>query len=668
MCLKKIMAGAAALLIAAMFTGCMNSEAGSIDSDRKMSSLSISVTEVPNDYEQLFLASYPKNESSSRSITPNDPYEIADTGLSFVLKGKSETGLTFGPKTVTLTEGAVNSGHYNFGETITLESMLWTLTLTAYNDSPAPAADTEGTKPVLIGYSTVDLRNGNGTAPFTMTTKGLETEGSVTITGKVKDDDSIVAKYTMGIYRKDKGEAVYGPEDATATTGTEHDFTYTNSTVVPGNYLFKMIFYNAKNTIIGSYVDTLIVNPGNALVRGLGTLDIIGKIPEAPKNVKAYLINDSETIEGYKVLVSWEGGKYATNFELKLTEYAGDGTDDSDVKNKTTIYGLKEMDSANPKTVEDFITSDVYGTGTGASSMLYGDKTAILNLELGKVYEIQMRARNYIGTSKDAAGTDNWTNRTDTTETTVTIDGTDVPVTGFESKLNRMLLTYNLNGGKLSLDGSNEYTGKYAEYKTWKTGIADNLLEITTPVTLTKGTTDFNKWLLESGTGLDDSTPANEITTRDEEVSKFWYKNLNVKAFYGNSLTGDVSMEDAPIDVELSDITVSYGKTDTDAVAVAETNTVTGTDKVYSISKQTDGTPTYVCVTLTNSATTTYTNIAFELTTQTNAVPETLAATVADDHKCVFSLGKYTPGKLCVRVIADTNVKDRSQTITLDIN
>lgn len=657
MCLKKIMAGAAALLIAAMFTGCMNSEAGSIDSDRKMSSLSISVTEVPNDYEQLFLASYPKNESSSRSITPNDPYEIADTGLSFVLKGKSETGLTFGPKTVTLTEGAVNSGHYNFGETITLESMLWTLTLTAYNDSPAPAADTEGTKPVLIGYSTVDLRNGNGTAPFTMTTKGLETEGSVTITGKVKDDDSIVAKYTMGIYSKDKGEAVYGPEDATATTGTEHDFTYTNSTVVPGNYLFKMIFYNAKNTIIGSYVDTLIVNPGNALVRDLGTLDIIGKIPEAPESVKAYLIKDSETIEGYKVLVSWEGGKYATNFELKLTEYAGDGTDDSDVKNKTTIYGLKEMDSADPKTVEDFITSDVYGTGTGASSMLYGDKTAILNLELGKIYEIQMRARNYIGTSKDATGTDDWTNRTDATETTLTIGTDTVNVTGFESKLNRMLLTYNLNGGKLSLDGSDEYTGKYAEYKTWK-GTDNSLLEITAPVTLTKGTTDFNKWLFESGTGLaaDGTT---EVTTRDEEVSKFWYKNLTVKAFYGNSLTGDVSMEDAPLDVELSDINVSYG---TEASQATEATPAAG---VYSISKkQSDGTDTYVCVTL-SSATTEYKNIRFELTTQSNADPESLVVT--DTNKCVFSLGKYVPGKLCVRVIADTNVKDRSQTITLDI-
>lgn len=657
MCLKKIMAGAAALLIAAMFTGCMNSEAGSIDSDRKMSSLSISVTEVPNDYEKMFLASYPKNESNSRSITPNDPYEIADTGLTFVLTGKSETGLTYGPKTVTLAEDTENTGHYNFNETLTLESMLWTLTLTAYNDSPAPAADTEGTKPVLIGYSTVDLRNGNGTAPFTMTTKGLETEGSVTITGKVKDDDSIVAKYTMGIYSKDKGEAVYGPEDATATTGTEHDFTYTNSTVVPGNYLFKMIFYNAKNTIIGSYVDTLIVNPGNALVRDLGTLDIIGKIPEAPESVKAYLIKDSETIEGYKVLVSWEGGKYATNFELKLTEYAGDGTDDSDVKNKTTIYGLKEMDSADPKTVEDFITSDVYGTGTGASSMLYGDKTAILNLELGKIYEIQMRARNYIGTSKDATGTDDWTNRTDATETTLTIGTDTVNVTGFESKLNRMLLTYNLNGGKLSLDGSDEYTGKYAEYKTWK-GTDNSLLEITAPVTLTKGTTDFNKWLFESGTGLaaDGTT---EVTTRDEEVSKFWYKNLTVKAFYGNSLTGDVSMEDAPLDVELSDINVSYG---TEASQATEATPAAG---VYSISKkQSDGTDTYVCVTL-SSATTEYKNIRFELTTQSNADPESLVVT--DTNKCVFSLGKYVPGKISVRVIADTNVKDRSQTITLDI-
>ena len=658
MCLKKIMAGAAALLIAAMFTGCMNSEAGSIDSDRKMSSLSISVTEVPNDYEQLFLASYPKNESSSRSITPNDPYKIADTGLSFVLKGKSETGLTFGPKTVTLTEGAVNSGHYNFGETITLESMLWTLTLTAYNDSPA--ADTAGTSPVLIGYSTVDLRNGNGTAPFTMTTKGLTTTGSVKITGKVKDSDSIVSKYTMGIYSKDKGEAVYRPEEVNATTGTEHDFSYTNSDkkVNPGNYLFKMVFYNNEDTIIGSYVDTLIVNPGNALVRDLGTLDIIGKIPSAPENVKAYLIKDSETIEGYKVLVSWEGGKYATNFELKLTEYAGDGTNDSDSNNIIKIYGLAGMDNAATKTVEDFITSPVYeGTGTGASSMLYGDNTAIIKLELGKVYEIQMRARNYIGTSKDP-DTDGWTNRTDATETTLTIGTDTVNVTGFESKLNRMLLTYNLDGGKLTLDGS-EYTGKYAEYKTWKTGITDDLLEITESVTLKKGTTDLNKWLLESGTGLD-ATAANEITTRDEEVSKFWYKNLTVKAFYGNySVKGDVSMEDTPLDVELSDIKVSYG---TEASQATEATPAAG---VYSISKkQSDGTDTYVCVTL-SSATTEYKNIRFELTTQSNADPESLVVT--DTNKCVFSLGKYVPGKISVRVIADTNVKDRSQTITLDI-
>ena len=658
MCLKKIMAGAAALLIAAMFTGCMNSEAGSIDSDRKMSSLSISVNEIPNDYEKMFLASYPKNESNSRSITPNDSYEIADAGLTFVLTGKSETGLTYGPKKVTLAEDTENTGHYNFNETITLESMLWTLTLTAYNDSPAPAADTEGTKPVLIGYSTVDLRNGNGTASFTMTTKGLTTPSSVTITGKVTDSDSIVAKYTMGIYSKDKGEAVYGPEEITATLGTVHTFEYTNSTVVPGNYLFKMIFYNAENAIIGSYVDTLIVNPGNALVRDLGTLDIIGKIPEAPKNVKAYLINDSETIEGYKVLVSWEGGKYATNFELKLTEYAGDGANDSDPNNIIKIYGLAGMDNAATKTVEDFITSNVYGTGTGASSMLYGDTTAILNLELGKVYEIQMRARNYIGTSKDATGTDNWTNRTDATETTLTIGTKTVDVTGFESKLNRMLLTYNLNGGKLSLDGS-EYTGKYAEYKTWKTGITDDLLKTTDSVTLTKGTTDFNKWLFESGTGLaaDGTT---EVTTRDEEVSKFWYKNLTVKAFYGNSLTGDVSMEDAPLDVELSDINVSYG-TDAD-----QNTAVTITDRVCSIPKEiTSGSPAYVCITLSNSATTEYKNIRFELTTQSNADPESLVVT--DTNKCVFSLGKYAPGKISVRVIADTNVKDRSQTITLDI-
>lgn len=660
MCLKKILAGTAALLFTAMFTGCMNSEAGSIDSDRKMSSLSISVNEIPNDYEKMFLASYPKNESNSRSITPNDPYEIADAGLTFVLTGKSETGLTYGPKTVTLAEDTENTGHYNFNETLTLESMLWTLTLTSYNDSPAPEVDHEGTSPVLIGYSTVDLRNGNGTAPFTMTTKGLTTTGSVKITGKVKDSDSIVSKYTMGIYSKDKGKAVYGPEEVNATTGTEHDFSYTNSDkkVNPGNYLFKMVFYNNEDTIIGSYVDTLIVNPGNALVRDLGTLDIIGKIPSAPENVKAYLIKDSETIEGYKVLVSWEGGKYATNFELKLTEYAGDGANDSDPNNIIKIYGLAGMDNATPKTVEDFITSPVYeGTGTGASSMLYGDNTAIIKLELGKVYEIQMRARNYIGTSKDP-DTDGWTNRTDATETSLTIGGNPVDVIGFESKLNRMLLTYNLDGGKLTLDGS-EYTGKYAEYKTWKTGITDNdLLKITAPVTLKKGTTDFNKWLFESGTGLD-ATAANEITTRDEEVSKFWYKNLTVKAFYGNSVKGDISMEDTPLDVELSDIKVSYG---TDA---AQDTAVTITDRVCSIPKEiTSGSPAYVCITLSDE-TTTYSNIRFELTTQSNANPESLIVT--DSNKCVFSLGKYVPGKISVRVIADTNVKDRSQTITLDI-
>lgn len=653
--LRGIASVALITIAAALIAGCSNSIAGSVDSGTGMATLSLSATGIPNDYAAQFEKSYPTAaKAASRSITPDKPFSPdaatnpTGTTLTFYLTGTSETGKKLDGTDaieVELTETSAGSGEYAIkakdgGVDVTLPSMSWNLVLTAYTDGSIKA------KPVLQGFCSVDLRNGSGTASFKLSPENLTTPGSVKITGKFKPNDN-VASYTMGIYKKTSAsESLDETSEAYGGNGTtDEEFTYNCTSIAPGNYLYKMVFKNADGTITGSFIDTLIVDAGNPLERNLGTIDVVNKKPGAPTDFAASLVKNSENADGtYQVKLSWKSGGGETNFEIELTEYTDDGTDNV-ATGFPKIYGMASMDPLDPKEVENFQGSDVWAGKGGA--MTYGDTEAFFKLKLGVVYDVRIRARNYVGTS--AATDADWTVRTAAGTSDTNFEGYAAA-----DKINRMKIEYNLNGGKLKYynAGSNQYdpdrTTNFTEYKTW-TGTDLPLITIgtTSPAhQLTKGTSPFAKWLDNTGA---EATVSN-------------YKNLSVTADFGSSVTGSASMADAKKDVELGDITVTYGST-TSGTASSLTLTPNGTYEIPKVM----GTPSAVTtITIQLDMSKGYKNVQFELSydgTQTM-----LPVTGTGLNECNLVLDNYVAGKIQVRVIADTaNATSMSQTLTFDL-
>lgn len=638
-------------IAAALFAGCSNSMAGSVESgsNDRMATLSISATGIPNDYAEQFAKSYPTAaKAASRSITPDTPYKPNSLGLTFYLTGTSETGKKIDGADaieVTLTETSAGSGEYTMIDTatnknVTLPSMSWNLVLTAYTDGATKA------KPVLQGFCSVDLRNGSGTATFTLSPENLTTPGSVKITGKFKPNDN-VASYTMGIYKKTSASEALNesPETYSGDGTTDELFTYTFASIAPGSYLYKMIFKNAAGTITGSFIDTLVVDAGNPLERDLGTIDVVNKKPGAPTGFTASLVKGSENADGtYQVKLNWTSGGGETNFEVELTEYKDDGT--TAATDYPKIYGMASMDKnrdGNPiDNVENFQGSDVWAGKGGA--MTYGDTEAYFKLKLGVLYEVRIRARNYVGTSAPTSA--DWTIRT---------AGTDA--TGFEAygseKINRFKIEYNLNGGILKYYNGGAHETKrtnFTEYKTYKDANLP-LLVIGTGTTdhqLTKGNSPFANWL--------DSTKA-PVTNATS------HKNLSVTADYGSSVTGSASMADAKKDVVLTDITVNY----TTAAGAQEVSlTPNGTyviPKAYGL----PSVATKLTIQLSSTdATYEYKNIQFELSY--DGAQTFLPFDTGTTNQCTLSLDDYVAGIIQVRVIADTaNATGMSQTLIFDL-
>lgn len=658
---------------AVLLAGCMNDMAGSVEGTAEgMATLSLSATGIPDDYAEKLASPSPKEEGNARSILPDDPYDIGgigsgsgqSDGLKLVLTGKSETGMTYGPTDVTLTETTPGSKVYDFTETITMDSMSWNLVLTAY-------ADEAKTKPVLVGYCSADLRQGSGTAKFVMGTKGLKTKGEVDLGGTFADTTDAALSYKAGIYRKDNGKAV-GTEktaDCTTTDGTAESFSFSATDIAPGTYLYTMTFYSkaaAAGNIVGSFTDTIVIDPGNKLTKTDFEIDVIGKKPGAPANLKAYLVKDSESSDGttYEVKVTWDKGTYETNYELNLVEAKADGTfesaDADGLIPNGTIYGMASMDTGAADGVKDFSGSDVFGTDS--TSMMYADTSCVLRLETGKLYEIQIRARNYIGTSA-------WVDRIAGTDDT---QGTAYAAPATQH-LNRLLITYNLNGGTLTRAGTGtDETVTSTDYKSWTTD--EKLLEITANGTnsdnvLVKNGANFAAWVLESGTALEKTStdPDPETfavtTTKGTEVAKYTYKNVNVKATFGNKVTGNISQADKTVDIDITDIKVQTDATGTMAAC-------TPVNGIYPVSKdKTGGGSTTIQVTLDGigAAPPKYTNLSVGVRGQSEENYESVAATaVAGQYQ--ISTAKYTSGKIYVKVEADTsNAKKMSRTLVFDM-
>ena len=619
------------VLLAFAFISC-NQVAGGIEDGASMASLKISV----------------ENEPLNRSIMADndDIFKVGDAGITYVLSGVSkESGKTLDPTTVTLTEKG--AGHYTFSETIYLAAKKWVLTLVAY--TTYNGENDPGNVAVLKGTSLVDLTNGTGTANFVMGIKGLTTTAQATITAKVPDSDKLTSKYTIGIYDKRNDSVITEKSNVAVTESTEFNINYTTDSVAPGNYIFKVIFYDKAGKVVGSYFDTIIFEPGVNFTKNLGTIDVIGKKPTIPENLKVFLINDSETLDTYNVRVTWDRSALTANYELELITFNTDGNPNDTKTSK--IYGIKSMDEAEP-TLEDFVGSSIIGPDS--SAMLSCDNSCILTLQLGKVYEIKLRARNYIAASQ-------WQER-------INADDNE-DFTGFKVgddanpiRINRLRIDYNLSSGTLKeFTGGAEtvsYTQKYAEYKSWNSSIANTeLLSIseTEPqdgYTLKFGDSQFTGWYKDS-------------TENATKVENFTYENLSVVAKYGQALASDITNAEREKDLERSDIKI-YSKNDGTTSTEVTADALSGSYIIPRLDDNGDLNTIKVAVNTTGEK---YTDVKFTLTSTISQITYNFSTNELDDSMATeFTTSEFDAGKYQLTVIANTkNSTNREQQFIIEI-
>ena len=643
--------------------GCSNNLVGRVAGDGKgESTVTFSVTDIPANYaEMIRQAQNPATRTIYPHTAPHDAFKLNDSGLKFKLVGKSNSGDSI-TRDITLTASTDTTASF----TEPLGPYVWHLTLTAYKGNPSD------NKKVLEGYCTVDLTNGNGNATFKMSTKGLTTPGTVKVKGKVKDPDGLCTKYEIGVYNAYSGKLVEkyqkldgSGEDTTNAkfeTNVTHigtpgsypsfDFSYGAPTVTlnAGVYTYTMIFY--KDTkVIGSWSDTLVVNPGHDLDEDVGEIDPLNKKPEPPSNLRAYFVKNSDDTEGryFYTKLTWDTGRYETNYELQITPYSGTGT--SLTAGSPIIYGFQSTYSTPsapppPPPVKEFVTSDIYHEG----NLIYGSTECTLKLELGKVYDVKIRAHNYLGES-------DWVQRVVTTSTTppdncTLFDGTN------GSHISRYRITYNLNGGALILKDKPvdaPIHGTYSEYKFY-TGTAVNLMSIAnTPIPsppataaanfLTRGTAAFTGWGKLSG------TPPSIITTYDR------YENVIVTASYGNSFTGSLDLETLA-EIDKKNIIIEYG--DHNLAPLTKVHPATPPDMNYTVDipKKTGASleSTWIKVSFAPTAipaSEEYSNMQCTLYLGNGLYINKLnLISAADGKSCTFSTQDYIPQKITLQVKA----------------
>ncbi|MGP1565022.1 MAG: hypothetical protein ACTTHU_06290 [Treponema sp.] len=687
--IKHLCAGAFAALALAL-TGCSNAltDAGRIAGSDAPCTVSFSVANIPTDYAKMI--NYAQNPNA-RTILPNAPFDFS-SGLTFMLEGTSNSGGTY-KEVVTL------DGTHKFKET--LSARVWDLTLTAYKSfNPSHSHH----QPVLQANCMADLTNGDAQVTFNMSTKGLKTPGTVKVTGTVSDPDNICAKYKISICDAYSGKLIDKYVDIDGTTlnntnaeqehdtaahTTQFDFHYGDTTsptpadhqvkLNPGAYSFMMVFYKngtASGTLvpIGNYVDTIVVNPGNDLVQTVqpNPLDVLMKKPTAPKNLRAYLVEGTEDTEGnyYCTKLTWDSSMFETNYELELSTYSDDGN----VVDTTKTYGFKAINNAVD---ENFAGSEIrYG-----GSLISGSHECTLKLELGKVYEVRLRACNSLGQSA-------WIKRDVAAATSVPAGYKffDIPASSTDKKhINRRRLRYNLNGGKLTLGTGatppNIKEGIYIEYGSYS-GTETDLLKITPSIpappagsnTLVKQSgstppytiTEFAGWLnpnTGAAVSYDHSTPGVAA-----HVDFYKHINVDLTTNFGNNLEGTVEIPAPIVDIPDGKIKITYDK---DGGSSPQNPTLIGTH--YVIPKKLPppgGEITFITVKFNGlSPSNEYTDM--ECTAYFTAGPAVSAVNLfsaADGNSCKFSTGTYPTQTFTLKVSALNQSHVRlSRTFLIDL-
>lgn len=430
-----------AICAAMIFASCSNIvDANVSSSSEDKNTLNIEVT----NYDEVVTQASKSANCASRTIIPDS---FDSDGVDFYLYGTNTSGGTFGPSKVDFkgnTDATGGAASKTVGTiNIPANSAVWEFTLVAVaHGDAAPTEATLKDNAVLIGYSSMDMLNGD-TAKFTLSPDGLTKAADIAM--KLYTDGwELPAGFTAkaGIYLlttgADAGADATPTEKAVAFTVTTKDeanaVEYAIASFTPGTYLFKVTFEKTGSNKKFYWSDVLVVLPGKTIENVVGIPNIIGEKPKAPTAFKAGYVEKSEDKYSgwYTTAFEWErGSKNENNFEIEVLEFNDADTvtppADADAGWTTALAAGTHV------TYDSKFSSEAnYESG----SLLSGNEKAQLRLELGKRYFARIRAVN-------DAGASDWT--------LVALATAPAEPTGTKAftgnTINRYRLTYFMNGG-----------------------------------------------------------------------------------------------------------------------------------------------------------------------------------------------------------------------------
>lgn len=433
-----------AISAAMIFASCSNlTDANVTSSSEDKNTLNIEVT----NYDEVVTQASKSANRASRTIIPDS---FDSDGVDFYLYGTNTSGGTFGPEKVTFkgnADAAGGAASKTVGTiNIPANSSVWEFTLVAVTSGDA--APTEATlkdNAVLIGYSSMDMLNGD-TAKFTLSPDGLTKEASVAM--KLYNDGWTTPtgyKIKAGIYKLTDGAdaTITGDGKGTTTikenlslgTSAPADANYSLPSMTPGTYLFKVIYTSDATKKSFVWSDVLIVLPGKPVDNSIAIPNIIGTAPTAPTAFKAGYVEKSEDkFPGwYTTAFEWErGSKNENNFEIEVLEFKDADTTVTPPTSDDEWTAALTAGSSSVTYDSKFSSEVNYESG----SLLSGNTKAQLRLELGKRYFARIRAVN-------DAGASDWT--------LVALADAPAEPTGTKAftgnTINRYRLTYFMNGG-----------------------------------------------------------------------------------------------------------------------------------------------------------------------------------------------------------------------------
>ena len=491
---------------------------------------------------------------SARYISPT-AYASNTQFSKLLLSGVSNSKKSFNDTELTPVNGVYK---------IPLNPDVWYLTLKAYRE------ENGGEKYVLKGESTVDLRHGASSVTFKLTTDGVTTAGSVSLSGTFDDPDGIVKKYKAGLYNIDTDALVSNSETLlTAVDEESKTFTYApTATFKPGSYLFKLTPYKLK---LGStteyepcatvYAEMIDIAPGRTTSKTTVSITGIETKPTAPTGLNAVLVQSSEIDcdNYYTVKLRWTPTSYnEEGFILRLYKANSSGVINTSSDTPFAIFTNKKSHAADANKV--FVESKEYRV---SGNLGRATSECEIKLPTGELFEVTINSWNEVGEGVNVSNVVAACSRGAATA------GTGETAFAAGKSINRTMVTYNLNGG--AYDGSRT---SLIDYFTYDSESSYSLLPYTgssfDSTKLVKGE-DENEHAFTYWTSV-----INGLLT-DKKETYNGYKDLTVWAAYNEDVTINVTTEDlypaltlAKVEDNSEELTASSG-----VYTVHESNTIT---------------------------------------------------------------------------------------------